>query len=96
MRKAKGRTSIPVSVSMTPEMKETAQRIAAGRGFNSVSNYVCWLIQRDVEGGVAREDVLGLMNRAANKSAPAQIEDSQQTTPRLLPAHERKKRESKG
>lgn len=38
-------------------MYETGQQIAAKRGFGqSFSAYIAWLIQRDAEGGVTRED----------------------------------------
>lgn|GEM_PF-2211677 len=45
------------SITLSEETYRTGQTIAARRGFGqSFSAYLAWLIQRDAEGGVTRED----------------------------------------
>ena len=45
------------SITLEDPVYEAGQQIAAKRGFGqSFSAYIAWLIQRDAEGGVTRED----------------------------------------
>lgn len=45
------------TVSMPPRAWRAAKTKAVRRGFeNSFSGYIAWLIKRDINGGVVRED----------------------------------------
>jgi len=45
------------SITLEDPVYEAGQQIAANRGFGqSFSAYIAWLIKRDAEGGVTRED----------------------------------------
>jgi len=48
---------IRTSITVEDPVYDAGQKIAAKRGFRqSFSAYVAWLIMRDAEGGVTRED----------------------------------------
>jgi len=48
---------IRTSITVEDPVYDAGQKIAAKRGFRqSFSAYIAWLIMRDAEGGVTRED----------------------------------------
>ncbi len=59
------------SITLEDPVYEAGQQIADKRGFGqSFSAYIAWLIKRDAEGGVTREDAT-LQHRAAKAPAKA-------------------------
>jgi len=61
------------SITLEDPVYEAGQQIAAKRGFGqSFSAYIAWLIKRDAEGGVTREDAtLRSTAKATGKGAKA-------------------------
>ena len=58
------------SITLEDPVYSAGQQIAAKRGFSqSFSAYIAWLIQRDAEGGVTREDGVFKASRKAVKPA---------------------------
>jgi hypothetical protein len=58
------------SITLDDAVYEAGQEIAAQRGFRqSFSAYIAWLIQRDADGGVSREELPPIVKKKA--PAPA-------------------------
>ena len=58
------------SITLEDPVYMAGQQIASKRGFaQSFSAYIAWLIQRDAEGGVTREESIKLPRKAAAKPA---------------------------
>jgi len=78
---AKPNEELPIkrtSITLEDPVYETGQQIASKRGFGqSFSAYIAWLIQRDADGGVTREDAsLPVRAKAAPKAAPKAVKKS--------------------
>ena len=62
------------SITLEDSVYDAGQKIASKRGFGtSFSAYIAWLINRDAEGGVTREDtpVLGKQKTSAKGTKTA-------------------------
>jgi len=60
------------SITLTPRVYEAGLEIAAQRGFrHSFSAYVAWLIERDAQGGVVREEVSPASTAPAANAKPS-------------------------
>jgi len=58
------------SITLDDPVYNAGQKIASKRGFGtSFSAYIAWLINRDVEGGVTREDTPVLSKQKAPAKA---------------------------
>ncbi|XHR27615.1 MAG: hypothetical protein ACFUZC_16945 [Chthoniobacteraceae bacterium] len=62
------------SITLEDSIYEAGQQIAAKRGFSqSFSGYVAWLVQRDAEGGVSREETPSLTQTKTRGIKPAAV-----------------------
>jgi hypothetical protein len=94
LSKANPNEDLPIkrtSITLEDPVYEAGQQIAAKRGFGqSFSAYIAWLIQRDAEGGVTREDVIHGATatkppRKTVKSAKAGVKPAKSAKPAKRP-----------
>jgi hypothetical protein len=72
------------SITLEDSIYETGQTIASKRGFSqSFSGYVAWLVQRDAEGGVSREETPSLTQTKSRGMKPV-VSTSRRATRRKM------------